>query len=46
MLVGMYERVISDTSGLSEIMLNAMKVGRRDLVNDGSGPAFRRRKLL
>jgi hypothetical protein len=43
LLVGMYERVISK-DGMSEVTLNSMKVGRREIVDNGGGPAFRRRK--
>lgn len=41
MLTGMYERVISE-DGISEIQLNSMKVTRREVINGGGGPAFRR----
>jgi hypothetical protein len=41
MLVGMYERVISE-DGISEVQLNSMKVTRRSVINGGGGPAFRR----
>jgi hypothetical protein len=43
LLVGMYERVISK-DGLSEVSLNSMKVTRREVIDGGGGPGFRRRK--
>jgi len=41
LLVGMYERVLSK-DGLSEVMLNSMKVTRRSVIDGGGGPARRR----
>jgi len=43
LLTGMYERVISK-NGMSEITLNSMKVTRREVIEGGGGPGFRRRK--
>lgn len=40
MLVGMYERVIT-ANKMSEIQLNGMKVGRRDIIEGGGGPGRR-----
>lgn len=42
MLLGMYERVLSK-DGISEVALNSMKVARRHVEENGSGPAFRRK---
>jgi len=45
LLVGMYERVISEKA-ISEIKLNGMKVARRKITEGGGGPARRRRRKL
>lgn len=44
MLTGMYERVISEKEGMSEIELNSMKINRRTNIDGGFGPGRRKRR--